>query len=384
MVARIREFQGAPRSWRAVWAAGVPVIARGAARARLTLADVEALGADTEVYVTNQATGEKGHAPLAELVRCLGEEGATWYLAQQPVPPCLTPRLPKTPVDRAPGLLKPNVWLGSAGAHTPLHQDHMHNLVIQLDGVKRFTLFAPSDAPYLSRETSGQRGRNYSQIRKTGEVDRRAFPLYRRATPHVIELGPQDVFFMPAYWWHEVLTVKATLMLNYWWPARLDELRRVDLQELVVSPDAARRLLMKYVNLSALGSDHDVVAQLLRRRSRLLALLVLGEMADEFVGALAAKHRLGTGLYPETCEGLLLNRGLLTRAAPVLTPIRAARDQAVRQFSVSTQPPSGLDLASLNRALRSLFVAAGFGPCRRLKRNNERWLNDIEPNAYVT
>jgi len=76
----ITELSSFPRQWRDFVSRGQPFIARGAAKAGLTLKTVEALGEASEVK----------------------------------------------------GLRKPNAWLGSARAHTPLHQDHMHNLVVQL------------------------------------------------------------------------------------------------------------------------------------------------------------------------------------------------------------------------------------------------------------
>lgn len=42
------------------------------------------------------------------------------------------------------------IWIGSEGSFTPCHQDtYGSNLVAQIDGVKRWYLFPPSDAEML-------------------------------------------------------------------------------------------------------------------------------------------------------------------------------------------------------------------------------------------
>ena len=45
-----------------------------------------------------------------------------------------------------PGVLgQPRLWVGDLGTSTPLHKDGTDNLVLQLHGVKRWTIFAPAD-----------------------------------------------------------------------------------------------------------------------------------------------------------------------------------------------------------------------------------------------
>jgi len=360
-------------------------VARGAAPSRLTTKVIERVGTATQVIVKNLADGTKGEASLSELVRCLDEEGAIWYLAQQPVPQCLTRYLPKVPVAKAPGLLKPNLWLGAAKAHTALHHDHMHNLVVQLEGVKRFTIFAPQDSPYLARDTEGKRGVNYSRIHTPSEVDLAQFPEYRWSTPYIVELRPNDVFFMPAYWWHEVLTLKSALMLNYWWPATLRELRGVDLLTVLPTPDSARRLMVKHVNLSHLKSDHDLVDELISgHRQPLLAAVFLSALRDELLSELGAKHGLPPELLPETLEAVLLDRHHLSPDdAKVLKQMQIALTYAIAPLT-PMKIKAQFDAAKWSAALRLLHDQHRVALTRRLIQNNALWLSDIQPNAYLS
>ena len=378
----IVELSAFPPRWRDYVSRGQPFVARGAAKSRLTLKVVEALGEATEVIVKNQVTNEVGQASLSELVRCLDEEGAVWYLAQQPVPSVLGPELPKTPISGVKGLLKPNAWLGSARAHTPLHQDHMHNLVVQLDGRKRFTVFAPQDDRYLYRERTSERRLTYSQIRQPSAVDRQRYPEYRHATPFEIELAPRDIFFMPAFWWHEVLTLESSLMLNSWWPPSLSSLRGVDIQETMLSPVTARLTLLKYLDLSIFKSDLHVVQALGDQKLTLLSALLLGEVADEFRAALAKKHLADPLLYPETAQALLSAR-LSSSASALLTQIQNEVVLASSALTEKVEAPPALTTAVLGRKLRRLFSSNGLTTCTRLVHNNAIWLKNVATDAYL-
>ena len=179
-----------------------------------------------------------------------------------------------------PGVRKPNAWLGSRNAFTQLHQDVLHNFVLQLHGRKKFTLFAPADAPFLARETLEARP-NYSQIPSTARVDAAKFPAFAQATPFVVELGPGDVLVLPAYWWHEVLTLESTLMLNYWFAPTLGSVRAVDVERLIYTAGVARRHVLGHLDLRGFASDHALIEQLLAQHLGLLAAVLLADAADD-------------------------------------------------------------------------------------------------------
>ena len=52
-----------------------------------------------------------------------------------------------------------------------------------------------------------------------------AFPHFARAVGAVVTLNQGDLFFLPAYWWHEVITEPAppsvlTVSVNFWFSIR--------------------------------------------------------------------------------------------------------------------------------------------------------------------
>lgn len=100
-------------------------------------------------------------------------------------------------------------WLGPAGTVTPLHHDDDDILFAQIRGRKRFTLFSPGDTPFL-----------YNHVAVFSEVDPESpdygrHPLYRRATPIVVDLEPGDALFLPRPWWHHVRALDVSVSVSF-------------------------------------------------------------------------------------------------------------------------------------------------------------------------
>lgn len=101
------------------------------------------------------------------------------------------------------------LYIGGAGGKFPvLHFDtwHIHTFLSQIYGVKKYTMFAPDQTPFLYA-----RG-NQSQV-DLENPDLQKFPLFAQATPIEVELGPGEILFVPAGWWHtaKILTPSITV-----------------------------------------------------------------------------------------------------------------------------------------------------------------------------
>lgn len=101
------------------------------------------------------------------------------------------------------------LYIGGTGGKFPvLHYDtwHIHTFLSQIYGVKRYTLFAPDQAPFLY-----PRG-NQSQV-DLESVDLEKFPLFTQATPISCDLQGGEILFVPAGWWHttRILTPSITV-----------------------------------------------------------------------------------------------------------------------------------------------------------------------------
>ncbi|CAM9198168.1 unnamed protein product [Choristocarpus tenellus] len=103
-------------------------------------------------------------------------------------------------------------WLGSEGSHTPLHHDtYGVNLVAQLHGTKRWTLYPPGDTDSLYPTRVP-----YEESSVFSQVDVRKPDLTRQAGPMVITLTAGDALYVPKHWWHFVEAEETSLSVNVW------------------------------------------------------------------------------------------------------------------------------------------------------------------------
>lgn len=108
-----------------------------------------------------------------------------------------------------------NLWLGPGGHVSSLHYDPMDGTLSQLYGQKRVILFPPSQTYNLypiavwNHLVHGLKRRAvYSQV-YPDRPDVESFPRFQIAQQHRYEviLDPGDVLFLPAGWWHEVVSL---------------------------------------------------------------------------------------------------------------------------------------------------------------------------------
>ncbi len=121
--------------------------------------------------------------------------------------------------------LSPIFWFGPAGAFTTLHRDPSDNLLVQLFGRKRLSIFAPEDTPYLYAPwhdncTANRCIGGYSPI-DVDNPDLGRFPLFSRARRLDVTLSPGEMLFLPVHWWHFVTSIDVSISVSYWWFHRL-------------------------------------------------------------------------------------------------------------------------------------------------------------------
>ncbi|XP_077435458.1 HSPB1-associated protein 1 homolog isoform X2 [Vanacampus margaritifer] len=121
------------------------------------------------------------------------------------------------------------LWIGTEGANTPCHLDSYGcNLVLQVQGRKRWHLFPPSDTSkmYPSR-IPYEESSVFSRVNVT-RPDLGSFPAFRHAAAHVVTLLPGQVLFVPRHWWHYVESLDAvTVSVNSWIELEDDHVARV-------------------------------------------------------------------------------------------------------------------------------------------------------------
>ncbi|XP_073401388.1 HSPB1-associated protein 1 isoform X2 [Dendrobates tinctorius] len=122
------------------------------------------------------------------------------------------------------------LWIGSRGANTPCHIDSYGcNLVLQVQGRKKWHLFPPEDTACLyPTRIPYEESSVFSKVNVVNP-DRQRHPAFSRARPHVVTLHPGQVLVVPRRWWHYVESVDdVTVSVNTWLELDSDHAARVE------------------------------------------------------------------------------------------------------------------------------------------------------------
>ncbi|KAJ8255437.1 hypothetical protein GJAV_G00204870 [Gymnothorax javanicus] len=122
------------------------------------------------------------------------------------------------------------LWIGTAGANTPCHLDSYGcNLVLQVQGRKRWHLFPPEDTSCLyPTRIPYEESSVFSQVHVV-RPDHKRFPAFSKARAHVVTLEPGQVLFVPRHWWHYVESLDPlTVSINSWIEMEEDDEARVE------------------------------------------------------------------------------------------------------------------------------------------------------------
>ncbi|KAF8797916.1 Clavaminate synthase-like protein [Phlegmacium glaucopus] len=120
-----------------------------------------------------------------------------------------------------------NAWLGPKGAMSPAHTDPYHNCYVQVVGYKSVWLAPPSVSalmhPFRHSQESGQsmdidelKMGNTSRLDVFSsdgnkEISGQVVPSSMTAT-----LGPGDMLFLPAGWWHAMRSESTSFSISMW------------------------------------------------------------------------------------------------------------------------------------------------------------------------
>eukprot|EP01121_Diplochlamys_sp_Union-15-3_P000772 TRINITY_DN10645_c0_g1_i1.p1 TRINITY_DN10645_c0_g1~~TRINITY_DN10645_c0_g1_i1.p1 ORF type:complete len:174 (+),score=30.53 TRINITY_DN10645_c0_g1_i1:68-589(+) len=114
------------------------------------------------------------------------------------------------------GPLKFNtLWISQKDIITTLHYDEAYNLFAQVNGHKKFTLFSPDEFKNLYPFPVHHPNDRQCQV-DIDDPDFEKFPNFKNAKGTVGIVGPSDVLYIPPYWFHHVLSVDASVSVNFW------------------------------------------------------------------------------------------------------------------------------------------------------------------------
>jgi histone arginine demethylase JMJD6 len=109
----------------------------------------------------------------------------------------------------------PDFFIGGAGRSFPvLHFDaiNSHAFLSQLSGEKQYLAYSPDQTQWLY---PNPKRLNHSLV-NVENPDLDQYPFFKRATPLTGKLGPGEMLFIPAGWWHtaKILSPAVTISIN--------------------------------------------------------------------------------------------------------------------------------------------------------------------------
>jgi hypothetical protein len=169
---------------------------------------------------------------LVDRVEASSEDHPAPYLRNQPLaelPPELTADVSPLPECTQPNWLQSRffpargdlsaleLYIGGRGAKFPvMHYDrwHTHAFLMQLYGEKEYLVFSPKHTAAMYPRDGGNS--NLSQLDDLDDPDLTKFPLLAYAQGKRFRLGPGEMLFVPAGWWHtaRILSPSVTVSIN--------------------------------------------------------------------------------------------------------------------------------------------------------------------------
>jgi hypothetical protein len=133
--------------------------------------------------------------------------------------PALIPNIPVPMLDMARATLI-SLWIGNR-THTATHWDESQNLACVVAGRRRFTLFPPEQLKnlYVGPLEFTLAGQPTSMV-DIDTPDLKSYPSFAKALDAAFrtELNPGDAIYIPALWWHDVLSLEDFgCLINFWW-----------------------------------------------------------------------------------------------------------------------------------------------------------------------
>lgn len=107
------------------------------------------------------------------------------------------------------------LWIGAGGQVSPLHHDQWDNVLCQIEGVRKLTLFDPLQVDRLYPKAGVNRHFSFVDPEKPNDA---RFPRFKDARVHHVELHAGESMVIPAFWWHQVRHEDSVnIAVNFWY-----------------------------------------------------------------------------------------------------------------------------------------------------------------------
>lgn len=105
------------------------------------------------------------------------------------------------------------MFMGEAGSSTSMHNALIQSLFIQINGLKKWTLYAPNERFFLD-PVAARMPYFYTDANPNNPNDKR-YPLLSYAKKYEIVLEGGDILYFPSYYWHYVENLTANIGVTY-------------------------------------------------------------------------------------------------------------------------------------------------------------------------
>lgn len=132
-----------------------------------------------------------------------------------------------------------NFWMGDCRAITSLHKDHYENLYCVICGKKTFTLFPPTDLPYIPHQSYQVARYKQNEFSKFDVIDEnnsnipwipvdplnpdlKLYPEFANAKSITCVVEKGDILYIPSLWFHHVQQTHGAIAINFWYDMQYD------------------------------------------------------------------------------------------------------------------------------------------------------------------
>lgn len=107
------------------------------------------------------------------------------------------------------------LWYGPRGNTTGLHYDSSDNFFMQLHGQKRWIMTEPNSILNLHPHSALSKRPALSDFNPL-QPDFEKFPKAQNVKFYDLVLNPASVLYIPAFWWHQVVSCNTAISVNMW------------------------------------------------------------------------------------------------------------------------------------------------------------------------
>jgi hypothetical protein len=110
-----------------------------------------------------------------------------------------------------------NIWIGQKGVSAACHYDGYDNINVQLYGRKQWNLYSPTNDSllYLFPFLHPHHAQTQVDV-ESMEDQHHLYPKFKDAIRYEGVTNPGDAIYLPAMWFHNVLTMDTSININSW------------------------------------------------------------------------------------------------------------------------------------------------------------------------